>query len=58
MKIKASTICRMNCVNWTKQYEDLFKKVGNFNWQEAERRWKEFEAFVEAILNGELFAGD
>jgi len=30
--------------------------VGSFNQQEAERRRKCFEAFIEAMLNGELFA--
>lgn len=33
-----------------------FEKVGSFNQQEAERRRKGFEAFIAAILNGEVFA--
>ena len=33
-----------------------FEKVGSFNQQEAERRRKGFEAFIEAMLNGEVFA--
>lgn len=33
-----------------------FEKVGNFNQQEAETRRKGFEAFIEAMINGEVFA--
>ena len=52
MNIKASVVCRVNSVNWAQQYEDLFKKVGNFNRQEAERRRRGIEAFIEAMFNG------
>jgi len=31
MNIRVSVVCRVNSVNWAQQYEDLFKKVGNFN---------------------------
>jgi hypothetical protein len=58
MNIKASVVCRVNSVNWAQQYEDLFKKVGNFNRQEAERRRRGVEAFIEAMLNGELCSED
>jgi len=58
MNIKASVVCRVNSVNWAQQYEDLFKKVGNFNRQEAERRRRWIEAFIEAMLNGELCSED
>jgi len=58
MRIKASGVCRINSVNWAQQYEDLFKKVGNFNPKEAWRGRKGFEAFIEAMFNGELCAGD
>jgi hypothetical protein len=30
--------------------------VGRFNQREAERRRKGFEAFIKAMLNGEVFA--
>ncbi len=33
-----------------------FEKVGSFDQQEAERRRKGFEAFIAAMLNGEVFA--
>ena len=33
-----------------------FEGVGSFTQQEAERRRKCFEAFIEAMLEGELFA--
>ena len=36
--------------------ERTFEKVGKFNKQEAEKRRKGFEAFIEAMLNGEVFA--
>ena len=58
MKIKVSSVCRINFVNWAQHYEDLFKKAGNFNRQEAERRRRGGEAFIEAMLNGELCSED
>jgi len=36
--------------------ERTFQKVGRFNKQEAEKRRKGFKAFIEAMLNGEVFA--
>jgi hypothetical protein len=58
MNIRVSVVCRVNSVNWTQQYDDLFKKVDNFNRQKAERRRRGFEAFTEAMLNGELCTED
>ncbi len=37
-------------------YRRTFEEVVSFNQQEAERRRKCFEAFMEAMLGGELFA--
>jgi len=58
MNIEASVVCRANSVNWPQQYEDLFKNAGNFNRQKAERRRRGIEAFIEAMLNGELCSED